>query len=343
MTSTATKTKAAGTRTVTGKKVDTVLQGQTPPVINVPYYRFNKAAEILECSMDELLTLGATGGLEVMAPVFSDVPFELGRLHPIGAYPEINEPLQANFSPWDRVILSRFDLAHIEAAGWVIPHSFKCPSRAKEVIEKWLISNGALSDDERRGRIRENLEQQQRDFLNGNSEFFDAWESDLNFDILKIDGDDNSNSRQYPEYDPVIGLLYAKKMSLYGVWAPVEEIPDTVKRTTISDLFVSKVELDRMLKGQSSNSPALVEDATPPVTRPHGNRINNSADRESVLRVAIFVASKEPGVMKTATGWATAIEQEWRKYYDTQEDLPLVSSSIVNLLRTSKKTAPGAD
>lgn len=114
---------------------------------NVRHFKIARAAEILGCSQDDLLHLGANGQAEIMAPVLSSKVFEW----PVGScavgFPEIDLPFQIRFSAADRVILSRLDLSKIEAVGWANPIAFYAPSRARELVEQASIFWGIDADD----------------------------------------------------------------------------------------------------------------------------------------------------------------------------------------------------
>jgi len=285
-----------------------------------PYYRIDQAAELLGCSSGELLTLGATGYVEVMAPILGAVSFELGRAHSIAPFVEIDEILRADFFSWDRVIISRFDLAHIEALGWVIPTSFRCPGKAEDVIRKWLSEHGELTDDERYRVLQDRLASQICEAREG-MQFPKEIRSVENAPSLFTGENGQAPSATYPPFDPYVGILHAKRAALYGLWTVAENAVEEIGRVTESHLFISRAEIWRLYCGGQSQSPALTLD-TKPLDRAsfHGNEWRFSNEREAVLRVAIYAASRNPQVMETATKWADAIEQRWTQVF--REEVP---------------------
>lgn len=202
------------------------------------YFRINKAAEILGCTSDDLLHLGAIGKAEIMAPVISKGRFEW----PIGsagiAFPELDNPTQKEFNATDRVILSKIDLASIEAIGWTIPTFFYAPSSARKVIEDAQLWLGEATEQ---GEIHYITD-----------ETGEITRSSQLFSIAPYVVDNDLNE--------------LREISYFSPWHPVssleQDLNDTIifpsiennsEKTTINHLFISKKELQRLVSGQAQD------------------------------------------------------------------------------------------
>lgn len=108
-----------------------IVAGQT-------YLRFERAARLFGVTAMDLLSLAAAGKIRVLAPVKSagtyTWPNDFSGF--FGVW-ELSKPVRATFGPADRVFLFPQHLAELEGQGWVIPDSFVCPDRARELYECW--------------------------------------------------------------------------------------------------------------------------------------------------------------------------------------------------------------
>ena len=89
----------------------------------IEYVRLTAAAKVLKRDIDDLLHLGATGKLPIIAGVVAKGEYELLDIcQCLVLQPGITGPLRKIFGPKDRVELLKEDVAEIEAVGFG-----KCP------------------------------------------------------------------------------------------------------------------------------------------------------------------------------------------------------------------------
>jgi len=98
------------------------------------YFKLSRASALLGCYPDDLLHLGATGQIDLMAPVLVERIYTWPHDQDSFAYPEMEQPHRCAFGVDDRVILLPYDLANIEAVGWSIPHRFIAPEKALAAV-----------------------------------------------------------------------------------------------------------------------------------------------------------------------------------------------------------------
>lgn len=123
------------------RKAGEVGQGENGiRLLDRKYFRLRKAAEILNCDADELLHLGVTGDLEIMSPVVHGGEFEFRDLYS----DEVQVPFVHDFGPGDRVVLTAYDLAHIEGVGWTIPNCFYNPLEVEQLIMNWRAGDRSV-------------------------------------------------------------------------------------------------------------------------------------------------------------------------------------------------------
>lgn len=103
------------------------------------YYRLSEAASALSLSEDDLLHLGATGRAELCAPVLNEATYSWGKFTPhLVQRPDL-DVIVIWFSPSDRVILHKEDLARIESTGAARITSFVMPSEPlPEYAGEWF-------------------------------------------------------------------------------------------------------------------------------------------------------------------------------------------------------------
>jgi len=122
------------------------------------YLRFERVAGLLGVTPMDLLSLAAAGKIRVLAPVKRvgtyTWPNDFSGFFGVWG---LSKPVRAAFGPADRVFLFPQHLAELEGQGWVIPESFVCPDRARELYEYWKQdeSDAVDLDMESLSRLRE--------------------------------------------------------------------------------------------------------------------------------------------------------------------------------------------
>lgn len=254
---------------------------------NVRYFKIAKAAEILGCSQDDLLHLGANGQAEIMAPVLLSEAFEW----PVGsctvAFPEIDVPFQIRFSAADRVILSKFDLSKIEAVGWANPIAFYAPAKARDLVENASIFSGIDADD---------LPQEQLQDVNS-GDVIEGWRV-VRPPPAPISDDASLRLREYG----FNSLWYATGSVEHfsdddtsHIENSAELTPTLSEMTRIEHLFVSKAEVQRLKAGipqheiVASRGENLLEADLERTIR-HLDR--HSSRREPMWKAAVYTLAK---------------------------------------------------
>lgn len=103
----------------------------------IEYVRLSIAARALGREPEDLLHLGATGKLQIMAGVIAKGEYEwLNEALLSLAHPNIIGPIKRVFGPADRVLLLKEDVAEIESAGSVVPHSFHAEFEARQIVKE---------------------------------------------------------------------------------------------------------------------------------------------------------------------------------------------------------------
>ncbi|WP_150559722.1 hypothetical protein [Pandoraea bronchicola] len=101
-------------------------QGTVIP-IEREHYRLSDAAATLNLTEDDLLHLGATGRADLSAPVLNEGLYSWGKFSPqLVQRPDL-EAVALWFSPSDRVVLHKEDVARLESTGGVRITSFVMP------------------------------------------------------------------------------------------------------------------------------------------------------------------------------------------------------------------------
>ncbi|WP_295763845.1 hypothetical protein [Undibacterium sp.] len=302
------------------------------------YFRISKAAEILGCLADDLLHLGATGNAEIIAPVVFDAIYEWPRGGDGLAFPEIEEPFHRRFNAIDRVILSIADLARIEAIGWAIPDFFYSPKIAKELIKDNIFTLAdAIERDSEADQLTATKLEQMREYLlisvnevsrksikkrNKTKRILDFFEksalskSELNFDLL--------------EY---------RDMCFHTPWYVVRPIEESVARTTINHLFISKKELLRLVHGQPQNDVASrhrKEMSERSISSEHGNVSRFARPRVEVLKAALCCLNECSDKKKNAVELRTIIDQQAGRFW-VENVAPLAACTVEELLSDALK------
>ena len=280
---------------------------------NTEYFRLNRAAEILKCTADDLLHVGATGNALILAPVLAEGFFQW----PVGVdgigFDEIEEPFKRKFGFTDRVVLSMDDLAKIEAIGWTIPNSFSSYSAAQEVIDNLQSCMFVPSD-----QPDEIISQREEEGV-----VVETWAH-----------------RDSKPWKPDSELLPLREIGLYAPWHAVHSIRKDARRTTINQLFISNKELLRLINGQPQDDVALERKKKANEKKPeqvNGHTERHAATRETILKVAIYCKATWPDECgKSIRAWAMRIDDMSHKFWEKGVP-PIGRESIERLLGEAVK------
>lgn len=294
------------------------------------YHRIQSAATQLGCAADDLLHLGVHGGVDILAPVVVSGRYQW----PISGegFPEIDKPFVREFGPTDRVFLSRRDLAHMEALGWVIPRSFFAPVEARQVVDDHHITvaealelqnqsrsrllNAEVLSDIRARAMAEQLEQGA-----------DEDESQRAFEAME-----RMLSRPPDEFDA--DLVDLRQMVYDSAWHVVDAPRKHLEKTTIEHLFIPNDELRRLLEGGSRVSRKVTG-----IASDNGHTERHAAKREQVLQAAIYCQAQWPEQCSDGSKWAEVIDEKAPLFWESGVP-PLGRAKIESLLRKAIK-APG--
>lgn len=328
---------------------------------NSEYFRIRKAAEMLGCEAEDLLHLGAVGNAQIMAPVLTEAQFELTGETVGLTYLEIDLPFRAVFGPEHRVILSRMDLARIEATGWAVPYEFACPSRTQKYIEHWETFSGEEDHEasdratsEMRSRVVAMLESQLA-AITEETLAERGYDGSLSVDQARASAreaferdvaaaDENGSFRVHsfrthvkPDPKSDEGMLQA--MALYDPWRLAEPMPDDAPKTTIAHLFLSRTEVERLEKGlpQEGVAQALKNQDKKERTVPHGNSERFANRREQILAAAIYCKERWPDRCSKVADWVRCLEQNASVFWSRSEQPPSAPDTIARLLSSALK------
>ena len=282
---------------------------------NVEYFRISKAANILGCTPDDLLHLGVNCKVEIMAPVLAEGIYLWAIRGEASGYPEIVDDVKKYFDASQRVILSQFDLAKIEAIGWATPTRFYAPTQSHEIDK---ILRMCAPDD------------------------LDGYEPN---DMISIATNERGRLTLSLKYSPVSFLkltnttqVSRRVRSYFMPWCSERETEQISEKTTIDHLFISKKEVIRLVAGIQLDNESIERLRNPgePSLRPvHGNTENNANNRVQVLKAAIYCARKWPDLCKGSNAqWADTIvlPKNVDLFWPKKRKSPLKKEMIARLL-----------
>lgn len=308
------------------------------------YFRISKAAEILGCTADDLLHMGATGNAEIMAPVVAKGQFEWPVDGDGLEFPEVDVPFVVEFDAKDRVILSVSDLASIEGKGWTIPRLFYAPSKARELIKNNPVS---LSDALERENESKRLTILKIEKITEGIETQIAEKFDTSDESDRLKATRARNSLANWTASLSTPSVLTSEMSIfreryfYVPWYPVAPVELDAEKTTINHLFILKKELLRLKNGQPQDNVVLDRNKQmhEQTLKPkiHGNTEINALIRESVLKAAIYCLNEFPDkCRKSNVSWAKLIDEKARLFWP-EGDPPLSRDKIERMLGDALK------
>lgn len=299
-----------------------------PQVVNkfsdlMQFFRLGKAAELLECSADELLHLGATGRLEIVAPIVAPGEFAWPVENESVAFIEIDEPFVRYFDASSRVALFPSDLAKIEAVGWAVPWRFYAPNISREIIAQAprTFEDSLVTRNEKRVQRDTNANRSLAQFIKKQSGKDFEENSDVDFPFPR---------------DSTLALLEKgtrdlRESGFYSAWMRTDAVDEDAPKTTIEHLFISHQELVRLRDGlpQTHVLPDAELKAVP--ERVHGNTERNSKNRFEILFAAVWLSRKTiKEVVGSGKEWAQQIDiRIWEIWPDKR---PMALATIEDLL-----------
>lgn len=276
------------------------------------YFRISKAAELLKCTPEDLLHLGVNCKVQILAPVLSEGIYEWAIEPEDAGFPEIIGSVKQYFDAAERVLLSWTDLAKIEAIGWAIPIFFYAPSKAQEIDE--MLQNCL-------------------------PESLDGYEPNNAITISRNEGGKLISSVTYSPMKllkPDSELFPRRKQHYFRAWYPEMTSVEDIEKTTISNLFISKKELERLKIAQPNDAANKLERGQI-LKVPHGNTERFASQRETVLVAAIYCKNEWPDICNKAPEWANKIELEAKRFWPDSQVPPLERESVVKLLNAAIK------
>jgi hypothetical protein len=289
----------------------------------VQWLKFPAAAQLLGCSVDALLHLGATGQVEVFAPIVEEADYAWPPGVMEAGLIEIDAPFVRAFDAASRVMLYPSDLARIEAVGWTVPWQFCAPGYAAAVLTQAPRS------------FEESLERRHDKRLAAAAVFASRFPAlHVAFDGVGPPVDaDACPAPGTLEFDRA-GLEALRERAPMLPWTIVEPPAPDATRTTVEHLFVSRAEIARLQQGGPPTQP--LQEPVPEPRREHGLKEFHSRRRFEVLFAAIWVLRKQIGpVIQSGKNW----RQAWREQIDlhapafwTEGEPPLRAKTIEDLL-----------
>lgn len=261
------------------------ISGLDPVASGSEYYKLGKAAMLLGCLPDELLHLGAIGKAEIMAPVLSTAIFEW----PVGSdgmgFPKLETPFQILFNASDRVILSKFDLAKIEAVGWTNPSFFYAPSKARNLIENYVFDPDTCAQAEAGEPLT--------DVATG--AILEGW-TIRKLGATAVPDGMLSIQREFGFHSPwhEMGSITHSDDGEKSEQSSMQfKTPN--EPTTTAHLFISKVEVQRLKAGspQDENAIKRASGTSEPAIEKNINHLNrHAAKREPMWEAAVYSLAK---------------------------------------------------
>ena len=131
-------------------------------------------------------------------------------------------------------------------------------------------------------------------------------------------------------------LIPIRKAHYYSPWNSDKDPLVCPEKTTIANLFISKIELERFTCRQATG------DANMPNRRPIFRKTNNyverhALDRESILVAAIYCKKMWPEKCKEIPDWATRIEVNAERFWPDTKVAPRQPDGVVDLLKAATK------
>ena len=314
------------------------------------YFRIAKAAEILSCKPEDLLHMGAIGSAEIMAAVVAEGVFEW----PIGSqgipFPEIDEPFREYFGVYDRVVLSKRDLARIEAVGWTIPSFFRDISRARELIER-----SEFFDTETLGAITSPADADADVGVEVEVELDGQSTSVLNADREATDNDAAIRKEYAAKFADLVERLsqsseggganeeanFLREIAFQSPWQAVDPSGPNADKTTVDHLFITRKELVRLMNGLPQDPATLARNkiTTEPLPRiEHGNTAGNAKINETILKAAIYCKEKWADKCgDTNTKWAEVIDAKADLFWPDRGMPPRSVDRIERLLGEARR------
>lgn len=289
------------------------LDGTDYISISSEYFRISKAAELLGCTAEELLHLGVNYQIEIMAPVFSEGIYKWAIEPESAGFPEIIGPVELYFNASDRVLLSREDLAKIEAIGWAIPTFFYAPSKAQEFDDLLLSVSVPAALNKLAPENTATISRRKADALISSITFTPT-------KLLKPDSE----------------LIPTRKAHYYSAWYSDTAPIACPEKTTISNLFISKAELERLNSGQSMGD-ANMPSRRPIFREPSKYVERHAADRESILAAAIYCKKTWPEKCKDIQTLTREIELNAELFWPIDMKPPREHDGVVRLLSAATK------
>ncbi len=338
----------------TAKKLAPMPNGEDILSKGTEYYRIKKAAEILECTPDDLLHMGATGNAEIMAVVVDSGYFEWSISWDGSPSGDLEPPFRTWFDASDRVILSMSDLAQIEGRGWAIPSFFYAPAKAMALTKRWNGFNFVRAYDD--GNPTE--------VGDGNDSMgkVSAAQTDITHEhvvglktyVPPVFGEKERKSNVWNSEE------FFKRMEVNAVnvlWHSIhssqldaesaEDTPDgerggevpikkIAEKTTIDHLFIAKIELQRLIDGAPRDDAALARNKQMTETlieREHGNTLRFSKPKIAILKAAIYCLNECLDKKLTGTALTILIEENAKQFWPKVGAPPLEVSTIEETLR----------
>lgn len=280
---------------------------------NTLYFRLAAVAELLCCTVDDLLHLGAIGAAEIIAPVISKRPYEWPVDGAGLAFPNIGKPFKVHFSAADKVILMIHDLAQIEAIGWTFPDQFRSPAKARELIELDELLDCEIGESERTTLPNDNV-------------------SSSNSSTLISFGLGSHES----EFDPL------REGSFYVPWRAVGKPSENEERVTIEHLFITKKEAIRLVTGSPQEVIAAHfkdEEKRDFPTAVSGGTERFASVRLAVLQAAVALRERFPSECEKSRDWASVIDREANRFWEDGEP-PLSLDAIERLIGKARRLKP---
>lgn len=266
--------------------------------------KLDKAANLLGCGTDELLHLGATGRLEIIAPVVAAGEFSWPPDVIASGLIELDAPVVRYFDASSRIMLFPNDLAKIEAVGWTIPWRFYSSPHSQEAIDQASKS------------LEDSLEARHEKRERATASFVERFPN-LGKKLLERETDSDADSEPSSlvarpgslEFDRA-GIERLRMVALDLPWTMVEPFDESAERTTVEHLFISREEFLRLRDGNPQTMPvsAVELNSTPP-KQIHGNTERNSKNKFEVLFAAIWSYRNEiEKLVGTTEKWAEMVK-----------------------------------
>lgn len=263
------------------------------------HHSIGNAANLLNCSAEDLLHLGGIGQVEILAPIKAYGTYQWPPKEAFGGFPECTKlPMEFELNEPTLVTLTEDDLKRIERLGQVVPRFFFSPELAMEIappLREDLMQLGAREPED------DDVE------LPDSEEFYQR---------IGKTKEEIEKMLELPEHfrtTQTVGAL--RQIGYLGPWEAADIDERSAQPTSIKDLFIWTDEILNIIGGADDRGVALVHRQHKKINGSvHGVALSNRLKQLEIVRAAYYILrSRIAGCKKcnvTHRGLSGLVEQE---------------------------------